>query len=400
MELPKNGATRRHRNGRAESPKPVTEDKPATEPTLGLDLGKAASKEPERPERRGPPAKGGMVVKETCAPNFLGVPLKWLSLMALAFQTPWQVFAFKFALSGGTSYLNSAVVLFAEILKTLLSVLLVMHEQGSLEGAARVLKVSFTSELPETLKVSIPALAYVIQNNLLFYSLVTLSAAVQQVTYQLKILAAALLSVLMLGKELDRTKWASLTILVIGVALVQFPRADGSAAPLETPGGINGASVRGFLAVLMACFMSGFAGVYVEKILKRSSSIWLRNAQLGVFGSCQALAGAFMTDGSAILAGGFLQGFSWRVVMLVFTLAWSGLLVAMVLKYADNILRQFATALSLIITSALSACILRDFQPDGLFFLGALLAVSAAFMYNLGLPDWLVGLHVARTKTK
>merc|ERR1712187_762454 len=154
----------------------------------------------------------------------------------------------------------------------------------------------------------------------------------------------------------------------------------------------------GLLAVLMACFMSGFAGVYIEKILKRSSSIWLRNAQLGIFGSCQALVGAYVTDGSRILEGGFLQGFSWRVVILVCTLAWSGLLVAVVLKYADNILRQFATALSLIITSALSACVLRDFQPDGLFFLGALLAVSAAFMYNLGLPHWIPGLHMARAK--
>ena len=38
----------------------------------------------------------------------------------------------------------------------------------------------------------------------------------------------------------------------------------------------------GLVAVLSACFSSGFAGVYFEKILKGTKqSIWLRNIQLG-----------------------------------------------------------------------------------------------------------------------
>ncbi len=38
----------------------------------------------------------------------------------------------------------------------------------------------------------------------------------------------------------------------------------------------------GLLAVLFACFSSGFAGVYFEKLLKGSSTgVWMRNIQLG-----------------------------------------------------------------------------------------------------------------------
>lgn len=40
--------------------------------------------------------------------------------------------------------------------------------------------------------------------------------------------------------------------------------------------------LMGLLAVLVACFSSGFAGVYFEKILKESKqSVWVRNIQLG-----------------------------------------------------------------------------------------------------------------------
>lgn len=43
-----------------------------------------------------------------------------------------------------------------------------------------------------------------------------------------------------------------------------------------------GSQLMGLLAVLVACFSSGFAGVYFEKILKESKqSVWIRNIQLG-----------------------------------------------------------------------------------------------------------------------
>merc|ERR1711971_442426 len=72
--------------------------------------------------------------------------------------------------------------------------------------------------------------------------------------------------------------------------------------------------------------------------------------------------------------------------MGVFALATGGLLVAIVIKHADNLLRQFSTALSIILTSLVSALVLQEFTPDALFALGAFLAIVATFMYNFGIP--------------
>lgn len=111
--------------------------------------------------------------------------------------------------------------------------------------------------------------------------------SVLQVSYQLKILTTALFSVAMLGKKLSPYQWFSLVLLMAGVAAVQVQ-------PAPPPTDVNpgdevpkrGNALVGMVAVLVSCLMSGFAGVYFEKILKGSvQSVWLRNVQLGFLGT-------------------------------------------------------------------------------------------------------------------
>merc|ERR1712139_514592 len=64
-----------------------------------------------------------------------------------------------------------------------------------------------------------------------------------------------------------------------------------------------------------------------------------------------------------------------------------GLVVAAVLKYADNILKCFGNALSIIVTSTISVVLLHEFTPDAFFMLGTLLVLTATSVYNLGLPS-------------
>ncbi|CAF3769654.1 unnamed protein product, partial [Rotaria sordida] len=59
-----------------------------------------------------------------------------------------------------------------------------------------------------------------------------------------------------------------------------------------------------------------------------------------------------------------------------------GLIIAAVIKYADNIIKGFATSLSIILSSAVSYFILNDFIPSLFFFIGAMLVITATFLYG------------------
>jgi UDP-galactose transporter len=140
--------------------------------------------------------------------------------------------------------------------------------------------------------------------------------------------------------------------------------------------------ILGLTAVLMACFSSGFAGVYFEKMLKGSTvSVWVRNIQLGFFGTIFATIYMLIYDGSEIAVDGFFKGYSTQVWFVVFNQAFAGLVVAAVIKYANNVLKGFAVAVSIILGSFISI-FLFDFQPGIKFVMGASLVIGAVFLYS------------------
>uniref|UniRef100_A0A8C2Q1E8 Solute carrier family 35 member A3b n=1 Tax=Cyprinus carpio TaxID=7962 RepID=A0A8C2Q1E8_CYPCA len=210
--------------------------------------------------------------------------LKYVSLGVLVLQTTSLVLTMRYSRtlqSEGPRYLASSAVVCAEVLKIVACMLLVFRDHSfSVRALNRVLKEEIINKPLLTLKLAIPSGIYTLQNNLLYVALSNLDAATYQVTYQLKILTTALFSVSMLGKSLGIYQWLSLVILMTGIALVQWPTEGTSSTKQEDL--TAGSQLMGLLAVLVACFSSGFAGVYFEKILKESKqSVWIRNIQLG-----------------------------------------------------------------------------------------------------------------------
>lgn len=320
--------------------------------------------------------------------NRLGIPLKYVSLIMLVIQTVGVVFMMRLSRTkavDGPRYLNTTAVFFSEVLKIISSFGCLWQERGSAALAVRATVQAF-SKHSETAKMCVPALLYTLQNNLLFVSLSNLSAAVYQVTYQLKILSTALLSVMILGKVLNTEKWVSLLMLTAGVALIQVPSGEGGATTREPHASSN--SYIGLVAVLSACVTSGLSGVYLEKILKQTdASIWVRNIQLGLISSLLAIVGCYATDGDAIRQHGFTQGYSLLVWAVIFLQAVGGLVVAAVLKYADNIAKCFGNALSIVISCILSVVFLHEFTPSFSFAVGTFFVLGATALYSLGLEE-------------
>lgn len=320
------------------------------------------------------------------SPTFVGLPMKYVSLGLMVAQACTLVVVMRASRTtavDGPRYLNSTAVFWAEVLKLLCSFVFLGAELGGPEKAWQAVLDQAVNSPRETVTVIVPSLLYTVQNNLLFIALSNLSVAVYQVTYQLKILTTAVLSVLILGRSLSSEKWSALVMLTVGVAVIQLPKGDTLAN--RTKG--QGNALTGFSAVLAAAFTSGLAGVYLEKLLKQTdSSIWLRNIQLAFCGSALALSGCFLQDSVAIFSGGFHQGYSWMVWFVILLQAVGGLVVASVLKYADNILKCFGCALSIVISCIMSSVLLEEFTPDSFFLLGTLLVLQATALYSLGWP--------------
>eukprot|EP00931_Biecheleriopsis_adriatica_P077914 TRINITY_DN51391_c0_g1_i1.p1 TRINITY_DN51391_c0_g1~~TRINITY_DN51391_c0_g1_i1.p1 ORF type:complete len:352 (+),score=54.56 TRINITY_DN51391_c0_g1_i1:42-1097(+) len=338
-----------------------------------------------------------MATQDGAIPRFCGVPMKWVSLVMLVAQTVSVVFAMRLSRTlavDGPRYLNTTAVFFSEVMKLLCSFLFLAREQGGAAAAARIVVMTFTRSSTELAKVSVPSLLYTVQNNLLFVSLSNLSGAVYQVTYQLKILTTAVLSVVILSKALGCTKWLSLLLLTAGVALIQLPRGDTSTSTAPSEGN----AAVGLTAVLSACVTSGLAGVYLEKILKqRDSSIWMRNIQLAFFGGILAFLGCFLQDGEKIMQDGFMQGYSTLVWAVILLQAVGGLVVAAVLKYADNILKCFGNACSIVISCLMSAIFLQEFEADLLFVLGTILVLISTTLYSIGVPASVMALFASKS---
>jgi len=73
------------------------------------------------------------------------------------------------------------------------------------------------------------------------------------------------------------------------------------------------------------------------------------------------------------------------VVAVIFLQGLGGLIVAVVVKYADNILKGFAASFS-IVTSCFLSYLVFDFHPNALFLMGALLVNLSMYMYSYAPP--------------
>lgn len=187
-----------------------------------------------------------------------------------------------------------------------------------------------------------------------------LDVATFAVLYQLKLLTTAFFSRIVLNKTLSQIKWAALGLLTIGIALVVLPKEEvveeaSSSSATESIG--NQSSVQGYVAVLVACVLSGLAAVYTEKILKGGSPTpaaaqrlpldvggdkkdgndmsvwWINSTRLAAFSVVLGVA-TLIQDVPTIMEKGFFVHYTPMTWCVILIQAIGGLIVGLVVKFA------------------------------------------------------------------
>jgi UDP-sugar transporter A1/2/3 len=299
---------------------------------------------------------------------------------------------------GGSTFATKDLVFMTEFTKMVTCLLLISLESlpppytNSLSlGTLPMLPLSLFKAMSsmlrkplEALRVAPPALLYLVQNNILFVALKNLKAPVFQVTYQSKLVTTALVSVVLLGRKYHGVQWLALVLLGVGVAVVVLGEAG--EAPKEASEEASDQSIPlGLIAVTVACLSSAFAGVYFEKVLKGSTtSLWMRNVQLAFISVCLSLAQTAVLGSSENAQGNqraFLEGFDGVAWTLVCLQAFGGLLVAAIVKYADNVVKGLATGVSVVFATTLSVLFLGTALTIN-FVVGAVVILASVWVFS------------------
>lgn len=139
---------------------------------------------------------------------------------------------------------------------------------------------------------------------------------------------------------------------------------------------------QGYLFGALSATLSAVAAVYTEWVMKHNTdSFYWQNMQLYFFG--------VIFNGAALLLGGggdgwslldFFNGYNGMTWLVVGNLAFSGLLVSWVMKFADSIVKVYATSLAMLLTTGISITFF-GLQPTLQLALGLIVASTSVVLY-------------------
>jgi len=287
-------------------------------------------------------------------------------------------------------YIASSVVLMMEITKLIFSTacIALKSEESFLDSKDWPLPQKLIWLIKNSLVMGVPAFCYFVMNVLAYTALENLSSSVYGVLQQAKILTAAIFSVILLSKKISVRKWRALVLLFLGATLVEHHtfQDHGDQA--------TGNPVKGTIAMLTMICMSGFAGVYYEKMLKGLNqspkdklSVWDRNLQLATWSIGFSIFG-LLKDLPQIIEEGFFSGWSSVTAFQCMLMTSGGLLTAVIIKYCDVIIKGMATTIALITISIVGWWFLGD-ALDLIFLIGMSCTIIAVFNYNDNSPELL-----------
>lgn len=332
--------------------------------------------------------------------------LKHLSFIMLVVQNTALGIVSKYSrLVKGPKYQPGTAILMVEMLKFLLCFLVVWKVKGGKMGAAvRALRVEVFADVEGIKKMTVLAALYAMQNIVALFAYDYVDVATYQIVYQLKIITTAMFMIVLLNRRFSAVQWCAMIALMIGVAVCSYSRLPSpSANAVKKEKASDSARFIGVSIVFGLAINSGLAAAYFERVMKSHKSnasaqtidpLWVRNLQLSAVSVVWTLMNV-MRNMPEIWTNGLFYGFHAMAWGVVFLQAVGGLTIAAVVRYSDNVVKNFGTSFSLIFS-----CIISNYMFDEsatfMFYIGVILVVVAVFVYG----DQRFAVKTDKSKTK
>ncbi|KAJ9475795.1 UDP-galactose transporter [Pseudozyma hubeiensis] len=240
-------------------------------------------------------------------------------------------------------------------------------------------------------RLIVPALIYVVQNNLYLYAASELDPAFFQALWQMRILMSATLSWAVLKKRILPVQWLCIFGIFVGVMLVKTATMPSSSASLASAGASK--TLTASLALCAAAALSSTAGVILEFIFRdRSVNLWASNVQLSCFSILPAACIVFFRDASHL--GPVLHDLHtspWPMGV-VFCQSFNGMMIAILLKKAGVIINDFTSAVSIVLTFSLNEMLfpasskIDSILDVALVVAGSAVILGCSTLYHRHLP--------------
>mmetsp|Transcript_42015 Transcript_42015/g.50940 ORF Transcript_42015/g.50940 Transcript_42015/m.50940 type:complete len:372 (+) Transcript_42015:151-1266(+) len=275
-------------------------------------------------------------------------------------------------------YNFSTVPLLSELCKLAVSACLLYRQHKSDPKGTNI-----TVEWKSIRLYPIPSLIYLVHNNVQFMTLKYVDPSTYQILGNLKIVTTGVLFRVFLKRKLTKLQWWSLVLLMVGATTSQITGCGDSAL---------GAQPEGYMLAVVSATLSAMAGVYTEFLMKKNDDcLYWQNMQLYAFGVLFNMTALTVDNIHQGFEAGFwphtmFKGYTFLTWMVVFNLAFTGLLVSWLMKFADTIVKVYSTSMAMLVTMFVSAWMF-SMAPSLQLILGIITASASLNLYYMNPAD-------------
>ena len=273
------------------------------------------------------------------------------------------------------SYNPASAITIAEVVKLLLSLSSYVNENDAYDFLSYV-SINFALSY-----ISL-ALIYCLNNQLTFTILSMTNPGNLTLFKSSTPFITAMLQRILFGTPLTKLRWACVVVLCSGLVTTQWN---------DCTMGFH-IEKKAYFALVLSVVLTSLASVLNAKAIKSFSPIplSLHNATLYLFGACFNAITYQLASARIIYINsdaGFFEGYdNIYAVLIIFFSSIIGILITLLYKYGDAVIKCFAQVISSIILVLLSVWIF-DYQLTVTSFCGCLSVFAASYIYLILSPE-------------